>query len=94
MYLNNCICDGAVHCFCLKTWFNKNKSCPICRIDVIENNNVTLIIYNYIPYGIKMYTFIQKVLIIFLKIWIILFTVYVNWLWGIDYNYDYEIDNM
>jgi hypothetical protein len=58
LYLNSCICDGAVHKFCLKTWFYIHKSCPICRIKVIEYNNTTLIIYNFIPFGIKIYTFI------------------------------------
>ena len=92
LYFNNCICDGAVHFFCLQKWINNYKSCPICRTNIIENNNLTLIIYNYMPYGIKIYTFIKNVSIIFLRIWIILFTVYVNCVWGIDY--DYEIDNM
>jgi len=61
LYLNNCMCDVAVHNFCLKKWFDKYKSCPICRINVIENNNETLIIYNCMPYGIKIYTFIKKI---------------------------------
>jgi hypothetical protein len=29
--------------------------------NIIENNNLTLIIYNYMPYGIKIYTFIKNV---------------------------------
>lgn len=61
LYLNQCICNGSVHNECLKIWFNKNKTCPICRIKVIENNNATIIIYNYIPYGIIIYTYIKKI---------------------------------
>lgn len=67
IYLNNCICDGAVHNYCLKIWFDKNNSCPICRINVIENNNATIIIYNFIPFGIRIYSFIKKVSIRFFR---------------------------
>jgi hypothetical protein len=63
LYLNNCICDGSVHDSCLKIWFNINKSCPICRIKFIEYNKATMIIFNYIPFGIRMYTFITSNLI-------------------------------
>ena len=60
LYLNGCICNGSVHNECLKIWFNKNKSCPICRIKVIENNNTTIVIYNYIPFGINIYTYTKR----------------------------------
>lgn len=59
LYLCQCICNGSVHNECLKIWFDKNKTCPICRIKVIENNKATVIIYNYIPYGILIYTYIK-----------------------------------
>lgn len=60
LYINNCTCNGSVHIQCLKIWFDKNKSCPICRIQVIENNNTTIIIYNYIPWGINIYNFARN----------------------------------
>jgi hypothetical protein len=59
LYLCQCVCNGSVHNECLKIWFNKNKTCPICRIKVIENNKATVVIYNYIPYGILIYTYIK-----------------------------------
>jgi hypothetical protein len=59
LYLCQCVCNGSVHNECLTIWFNKNKTCPICRIKVIENNKATVIIYNYIPYGILIYTYIK-----------------------------------
>jgi hypothetical protein len=59
LYLTQCVCNGSVHNECLKIWFYKNKTCPICRIKVIENNKATVIIYNYIPYGILIYTYIK-----------------------------------
>lgn len=61
LYINNCNCNGSVHIQCLKIWFDKNKSCPICRIQVIENNNATIIIYNYIPWGINIYNFTKNI---------------------------------
>jgi len=61
LYLNHCPCNGSVHIQCLKIWFYKNKTCPICRIKVIENNTATVIIYNYIPCGIIIYTYIKKI---------------------------------
>jgi len=61
LYLNQCVCNGSVHNECLQIWYFKNKTCPICRIKVIENNTATVIIYNYIPWGIVMYTYIKKI---------------------------------
>ena len=74
IYLNNCTCNGSIHNYCLKIWFDKNKSCPICRIHVIENNNATIVFFNYIPYGISIYIFIKNLSIKFIKLFsIILF---------------------
>jgi hypothetical protein len=61
LYLNQCVCNGPVHNECLQVWFNKNKTCPICRIKVIENNTATVIIYNYIPLGGIIYAYIKKI---------------------------------
>jgi hypothetical protein len=60
LYLNACVCNGSVHNECLKFWFDKNKKCPICRIKVIENNKATVIIYNYIPFGMTIYIYTKK----------------------------------
>lgn len=60
LYLNNCICKGSVHNECLKTWFEINKTCPICRIKVIENNKATVFIYNYVPWGITIYSYTKE----------------------------------
>jgi len=61
IYLHQCVCNGSVHIQCLKIWFYKNKTCPICRIRVIENNTATVVIYNYIPWSIVIYTYIKKI---------------------------------
>lgn len=68
LYTNNCYCNVFVHNYCLKIWFNKNKSCPICRISVTEINNTFLIFYNYIPFSIQIYTFCTKIYISFKRI--------------------------
>ena len=60
IYISTCICDGNIHKECLKSWISFNKSCPICRNKFIEKNNCTIILFNYIPYGIYIYLFITK----------------------------------
>jgi hypothetical protein len=68
LYLNGCLCNGSVHNECLKIWFDKNKKCPICRIKVIENNKATVIIYNYIPFGMTIYIYIKKLVPAFIRV--------------------------
>jgi len=76
LYLNRCICNGSVHNECLKIWFYKNKTCPICRIKVIENNNATVIIYNYIPYGIIIYTYTKRICLNIIRIFTLFFFIF------------------
>jgi hypothetical protein len=66
-YLINCACNPAVHEYCLKIWIDRNKSCPICRTEIIENNNIYIFICNFIPYGISIYTFVKNLSIRFIK---------------------------
>ena len=73
LYVNNCCCDLAVHNCCLQKWFNIYKSCPICRIVVVENNTN---LYNYISYGIKIYIFIQIITIRVLRVLITILFLY------------------
>jgi hypothetical protein len=76
LYKNRCICNGSVHYYCLKSWFDKNKSCPICRVKIAENNNAKIIIFNYIPCGINIYIFSKKTCLIILKIILVLLVLY------------------
>jgi hypothetical protein len=76
IYINQCSCDGDVHKECLKIWISFKKSCPICRIDVIEKNNCTLLLYNYIPCGIYVYLLVKKISINMLRIFSIFFAIY------------------
>jgi hypothetical protein len=55
MFIKNCKCDGNIHKKCLKIWFDTNRSCPICRTNVIEKNCVSFIVVNFIPFGNYIY---------------------------------------
>jgi len=68
LYFNQCICNGSVHNDCLKIWIYKNKSCPICRIKIIEVDNTSMFIYNYIPCLINIYIFTKKMWIFIIRI--------------------------
>jgi hypothetical protein len=57
-YLKFCYCDGWVHDSCLKTWFNINEKCPICRNIMIEKNCVEVecsVHVNYFLYNAKIF---------------------------------------
>lgn len=74
LYLNQCICNGSVHDECLKIWVYKNKTCPICRIKIIEFDNTTVFLYTYIPCMVNVYIFIKKIWLYIIRfITIILF---------------------
>jgi hypothetical protein len=77
LYLNHCVCNGSVHSECLQIWFIKNKTCPICRIKVIENNSATVIIYNYIPWGVVVYTYIKKITLTLTRIFLFFMLLFV-----------------
>lgn len=66
-YIKDCVCNGSVHQYCLRKWFDKNKTCPICRIKVIENNKATTIVYHYIPYGLYVYDLCKNIIIVSFK---------------------------
>lgn len=76
LYIDNCTCNASVHIECLKIWIDKNKSCPICRIHVIENNNATTIVFNYIHFGISIYNFTKKISLKALRFLSVVFFIY------------------
>ena len=57
-YTKNCYCDGFIHKKCLDKWFNKNKSCPICRNNIYENITLTVSIINNKSFGHAFFAFI------------------------------------
>jgi len=48
-YLKNCNCKGFIHKKCFDTWYDTNHSCPVCRILVTKNEDLTkqLLIKNH-----------------------------------------------
>ena len=82
LYFSNCNCDTAVHNACLKNWIYYNKSCPICRNNIVENNivennNITTFKIYFLPWGFKIYLFTKKISINLFKF---LFTIAVFYL--------------
>ena len=43
-YETECKCNGVFHGSCIEKWLNINKSCPICREEIIHINISSLII--------------------------------------------------
>jgi hypothetical protein len=41
-YWKNCQCDGDLHKECLEKWATLYNNCPICRINMIKNNNLII----------------------------------------------------
>lgn len=43
-YINECTCNSSVHKLCLKKWFDRYYSCPICRKRITQeiNNDYSL----------------------------------------------------
>ena len=65
LYLNTCECRGSVHNNCLKKWFDNNKTCPICRIKVIEYKDENRVIHNYVQLGKTIYRFLSILLFLY-----------------------------
>lgn len=74
LYFSNCNCDAAVHSNCLQIWLDKNKSCPICRNSTIVENNNIIIILQFVPFGIQIYSFSKKIFVYILKFLLIVLT--------------------
>lgn len=71
-YISLCHCDSYVHNGCLKIWYNKSKTCPICRKNVEEMTSINFFI-KFIPYGSYIcYTFTVLIKKLILNIFIIL----------------------
>jgi len=57
-YTKKCYCDGFIHKKCLDKWFDKNKSCPICRTNMYENVTLTVSIIDNKSFGHAFFAFI------------------------------------
>ena len=59
-YLKNCGCDGIIHIECLTLWFNNNKTCPICRKNMIKNDNASSVMFYCVPYGVYIHSYFNN----------------------------------
>jgi len=75
LYFSNCNCDVAVHKNCLQIWLHKNKSCPICRNNIVVENNKILIL-QFVPSGIQIYSFVKHIYNITLFRFLLIFLSY------------------
>lgn len=62
-YLKNCMCEGFIHKKCIETWYNINKSCPICRNPIFKNEKFLIILYFYSFFYLKNVIKIKKILL-------------------------------
>jgi hypothetical protein len=47
LYFNICVCDGYIHNSCLKKWYTRQSTCPICRIYATEIPSLKTIAITY-----------------------------------------------
>jgi hypothetical protein len=59
-YWKNCQCDGDLHKECLEKWATLYNNCPICRINMIKNNNLIIKYINSNGYFTAIYFFYKK----------------------------------
>ena len=45
-YLKQCQCDGNIHQECLDKWLQTNSVCPICRSNMIKNDDIIIKLVN------------------------------------------------
>jgi hypothetical protein len=81
IYFKFCDCNPYIHKSCLKTWFEINFECPICRNNMVENElydfSYGFYIIKYIVFfkqNIKLY--IKQIITIIVKSKIVLFFIY------------------
>jgi hypothetical protein len=67
IYFKTCSCDCFVHNICLQQWFEKNNTCPICRIIVRKKNTIFFIVNDYILNRIYTYIYIINLFKTFIK---------------------------
>lgn len=43
-YNKKCCCDGWIHERCFDLWYNTQKKCPICRHEILRNDNKKIVV--------------------------------------------------
>jgi hypothetical protein len=45
-YEKSCGCDGWIHKQCFDIWYKKQKTCPVCRLEIHEKKNIACAVVN------------------------------------------------
>lgn len=97
LYLRECNCDSYVHKSCLKTWFDHNKNCPICR-KIVRENNLMILTFNWcIQYETNLYLFITSIdvnIFKILSVYLFIYLVFEIYLTEIKINSIHKFDNI
>jgi len=56
IYCRTCQCNGYIHNECLKKWYRRNESCPICREEMIRPITMVDIFIHQNPFIIFIYS--------------------------------------
>ena len=56
IYCKTCKCNGCIHNECLKKWYLRNESCPICREEMLRPATMTDIFIHQNPLIIFIYS--------------------------------------
>lgn len=70
-FVKNCNCDGYIHIDCLQKWCELHNKCPICR----KNIEKRIAYINYIHVNKISYNFCLYKLILFIKVFSILYSI-------------------
>lgn len=61
-YNKQCGCDGWIHKQCLDKWFNQQKNCPVCRLEIYEREIVVCSVVSVVSYSFRVYIVIRNTL--------------------------------
>jgi hypothetical protein len=96
-YIKKCNCNSWIHKNCLNKWYNKSRSCPICRISINKRLTMTMVILeNSSNYYLLINTyFFRNIYKIAKTVYTILFFYYVYkiYLFAINDNYYNNINH-
>lgn len=61
-YYKQCGCDGWIHKQCLDKWFNQQKKCPVCRLEIYERKIIVYSLVSVVSYSFRVYIIICNAL--------------------------------
>jgi hypothetical protein len=90
-YMKKCNCNSWIHKNCLNAWYNKSRTCPICRNSLNKRENLSMIVLEngtnyYILINRYFFRNITKISRTF-AIVIFIYYIYKVYLFLLSYNY-------